>query len=142
MHWPIIIIVFSIVVPAPTINVSRLPIDQLYTGTTLILTCTFELNGAVDTEVRVSSIWRRGGEVLYSNNRTNISEVTLIQPSVFQTTISISPVSDTLDSGQYSCQSDITSDTFVLFSDSSQQMMLAIEGMKNMFHTNDRLIWY
>ena len=56
------IVVFSIVVPAPTINISRLPIDQLYTGTTLILTYTFELNGAVDTEVT-------GKEILYSQNQ-------------------------------------------------------------------------
>ena len=89
----------------------------------------FELDSRIDTKVKVRGIWRRGGEVLNNNNRINITEVTLIEPSLYQTTLSISPLSDVLDGGQYSCQADFTSDSFVLYTDAFHQVMLRIEGM-------------
>ena len=96
----------------------------------MLLICTFELNSGIDTEVKVDGIWRKGGEILNNNNsRVNITKVTLIEPLIFQTTLSISPLSDVLDSSQYSCQTDFTSDSFVLFADASQQVILRIEGM-------------
>ena len=96
----------------------------------MLLICTFELNSGIDTEVKVDGSWRKGGEILNNNNsRVNITEVTLIEPLIFQTTLSISPLSNVLDSGQYSCQTAFTSDSFVLFADASQQVILRIEGM-------------
>lgn len=118
-------------VPAPTINISGLTNKLLYTGTNLFLTCTLELNSAVDSEFRVAGVWRRGGEMINSSRRVNISETALIRPSVYQTTISIRPISDTMDSGSYSCHSSIPSDQFVLFTDGSQQVTVNIEGMTN-----------
>ena len=94
----------------------------------MLLICTFEINGRIDTEVKVDGIWRRGGELLNNNSRVNITDVTLIEPSIYQTTLSISPLSDVLDSGQYICQTDFTSDSFVLFTDAYQQVILRIEG--------------
>jgi hypothetical protein len=90
----------------------------------------FELSSRIDTEVRMNGIWRRGGEVLENNSRINITEVALIEPSIFQTTLHISPLSDVLDGGQYSCQTEFTSDSFILFTDVLQQMMLRIEGTR------------
>lgn len=104
--------------------------EVLYTGTSVILTCTIELNGAVDSEVRVAGVWRRGGEVVNNSSRVYVSPTTLVHPSVFQMTISVSPLSDSMDSGQYSCHSTITSTPFILFSVGSQQVTLRIDGKK------------
>lgn len=119
---------FNFAVITPIIQISTLPIDQLYTGTSVLLICTFEINSRVDTEVRVDGIWRRGGEVLNNQSRVTITEVTLIEPFIYQTNLSINPLSDVLDGGQYSCETDATSDSFVLFSDAYQQVVLRIEG--------------
>ena len=104
--------------------------EVLYTGTSVLLTCTLELNSAVDSEVSVAGVWRRGGEVVNNSSRVNVSPTTLVRPSVFQTTISVSPLSDTMDSGQYSCHSTITSTPFVLFGAGSHQVTLSIDGKK------------
>lgn len=94
----------------------------------MLLICTFEINRRIDTEVKVDGIWRRVGKLLNNHSRVNITEVALIEPSIYQTTLSISPLSDVLDSGQYSCQTDFASNSFVLFIDAYQQVILRIEG--------------
>ena len=104
--------------------------DVLYTGTSVLLTCTLELNSAVDSEVSVTGVWRRGGEVVNNSSHVNVSLTTLIRPSVFQTIISISPLSDSIDSGQYSCQSTTVSNPFILVADGLQRITLPIEGKK------------
>ena len=93
-----------------------------------MLVCILQLNSRIDTEVRMNGIWRRGGEVLENNSRVNITEVALIEPSIFQTTLHISPLSDELDGGQYSCQTDFISSSFILFTNALQQVVLRIEG--------------
>lgn len=95
----------------------------------MLLVCTFELNNRIDTEVRVNGIWRRGGEILENNSRADITEVALIEPLIFQTTLRISPLSDVMDGGQYSCHTEFTSDSFILFTDAFEQVTLRIEGM-------------
>ena len=94
------------------------------------MVCTLELDAAVDSDVRVTGVWRRAGETLSNSSRISISETTLIGPSVYETTISISPLSDSVDSGQYSCQSAIMSSPFVRFTSGSQQVTVNIEGTK------------
>ncbi len=120
----------NFVVAAPTIQISTVPTDQLYTGGSVLLVCMFELSSRIDTEVRMNGIWRRGGEVLENNSRINITQVVLIEPSIFQTILHISPLSDVLDGGQYSCQIEFTSNSFILFTDVLQQVMLRIEGTR------------
>ncbi len=117
-----------ILVPAPVVSISGLPSRPLYTGTSLQLACSFQLTNFVDTSVELNSVWSRGGEVITNGSRVNISAISAIQPSVFQTTVYISPVSDTMDSGQYSCRSVIMSSQFVQFSSASHQIAVTIEG--------------
>ena len=93
-----------------------------------MLVCMLQLNSRIDTEVRMNGIWRRGGEVLENNSRVNITEVTLIEPSIFQTTLRISPLSNEVDGGQHSCQTEFFSNPFILFTDALQQVVLRIEG--------------
>ena len=91
----------------------------------------------IDSQVRLSGIWRRGGVTLGSNGRVNASAITMIRPSVYQTTLTISPLSNTLDDGQYSCQSAILSDPFILYADASQQLRVRIGGRHDHVVTNN-----
>ena len=115
-------------VPAPIVSIGGLPTQPLYTGASLQLACSFELTSFVDTSVDFNSVWRRGGEVVTNGSRVNISAISAIQPLVFHTMVSISPVSDTMDSGQYSCDSVIVSSQFVQFASATHQITVMIEG--------------
>lgn len=84
--------------------ISGLPDDPIYSGTSLSLTCTVVLHDAIDTGVAVSSTWRRSGELLTTSARRNISDIMAINSSVYQTYISTTPLSSTLDSGHYTCR--------------------------------------
>jgi len=121
-------------VPAPLVNITGVPSLPLYTGTTLLLICTLELHDMVDSPVRMDAIWRRGGDVLSHNDRTNISAISMIQPSVYQTTLSISSLSNTIDSGVYSCQSVSMSTNYVFYADTSRKVSLRIAGKKGHCH--------
>ena len=105
------------------------PTDQLYAGGNMLLVCTLELSSRIDTEVRVDGIWKRGGEILENSGRINVTDVALIEPSILQTTLHISPISDTLDGGWYTCQTEFSSDSFIRFTDAFQQVTLTIEGI-------------
>ncbi len=80
-----------------------------------------------DRPVRLNGVWRIGGQILISNSRYNISAVTMIRQSVYRTTLRITP-SNIMDSGQYSCQSDIASEPYILYADMSQQVAVIIQG--------------
>ena len=82
----------------------------------------------VDSEVTVNSVWRKGGQIISPNSRVNISTISMVRPSIYRTTLAISPLSNTLDSGQYTCQSAIVSNTYILYADASQQETVRIEG--------------
>ncbi len=119
---------FIIIVPVPSVNITGVPTSPLSTGTSLFLTCTFELHSTIDSPVTLNSIWRRAGVVLNSDSRVNISAISAISSSVYRTELSISPLINTMDSGQYSCQSVFTSDEYVQYADGSQQVLVGIAG--------------
>ena len=129
-------------VPAPSVSITGIPSFPLYAGTSLSLTCTFELHSMIDSQVRLSGIWRRGGVTLGSNGRVNASAITIIRPSVYQTTLTISPLSNTLDDGQYTCQSTIPSDPFVLYADASQQVRVRIGGRHDHVAITNNIIFH
>ena len=83
----------------------------------------------IDSPVIINSVWRRGGDILNSNSRINISEINMIRESVYITVLRISPLSNTMDSGTYSCQSVITSSPYLLYSDATQQVTVSVGGM-------------
>ena len=83
----------------------------------------------IDSPVELNNVWRRGGEILNSNHRVNISTVSRTHSSIYHATLSLSPLSSTLDSGQYTCESAITSSAYILYTDASTQVTLMIGGM-------------
>ena len=116
-------------VPAPSVIVTGVPPSPIYAGTNLLLTCMFELHGMTDRPVTLTSVWRRGGVSLNSDGRVNVSMTPMISPSLYRTTLSISPISSTMDGGQYSCQSILVSDAYVLYADGSQEVSVRTAGM-------------
>ena len=95
----------------------------------MLLVCILELSSRIDTELRVNRIWRRGGEILENSGRINITDIALSESSILQTTLHISPISDTLDGGRYTCQTEFSSESFIQFTDAFQQVTLTIEGI-------------
>lgn len=96
-----------------------------------MLGCTAEVSGAVDTAVEVTAVWRRGGQVLTSNSRRNITSVTSVRGSVYETTIAVRPLSSTLDGGRYSCEFLVRpypTSSYILTALGTDLLLVNIEG--------------
>ena len=85
----------------------KIPNGSIYEGTRQTLTCIVVLPDYVDTDVNVVVEWLFESSPLPSNDRINISQVT-IQSSLFFSTLTFSPIGIS-DTGQYSCQSTVSS---------------------------------
>ena len=118
-------------VPSPTVNISQVSNPPLYAGTALTLTCTATLNEAIDTLVDVTAVWKIAGGTVTTDGRRDISDVTQTSNLVYQTTITISPLSDMMDNGQYECEYVVSPNsysTYVLRGTGSGSITLMIEG--------------
>ena len=111
-------------------SVSVVPSGRIYTGQELMLTCTHELNSNVDIPVTVVTVWRRGGQVLTSSSRVNMSTTSSIASSLYQSTLLIRPASSSLDTGVYSCQSSIGSEAYVIYERGpAGQISITVQGV-------------
>ena len=86
-------------VPPPSVSVTNS--SGTYAGTNFNLTCTIELNTAVDTPVVVNSTWH-GPVVILSGTRVVASEPTG-NGTRYQTTLMFRPL-NTSNSGNYTCE--------------------------------------
>ena len=110
-------------------SISRLPEGVVYTGTTLTLNCTAELSQSIDTGVTISGVWRRSGELLTSDGRTLVLDSVGI--GFYSSSVEFSPLSGTIDSGDYTCTISVTPDPstpFILMSTASDDLTLNVEG--------------
>ena len=97
----------------------------------MILTCTIELNETVDTPVVLTGTWRRSGDLIANTSRAHISEVIQNSALVYQTSLSLVPLSSTLDSGQYECESLVRPDSgseFVVMGRGSDTLSASVKG--------------
>ena len=92
-------------VPLPTVSITPNRTGVLYAGTPLILTCSIQLNPAVDTTVMVTRMWSGPGSQAVSNS----SHVTVLNLVGRSTTIQFTPLSTT-DTGNYECEATVTPD--------------------------------
>lgn len=100
------------VVPEPNVTMYFVSTTPFYAGSSLTLVCMIELSSAVDTAVTVDTTWSRSGEELWIFNHTSGSQTTQSSATEYQSTITLAPLSQTLDNGLYSCEvtvSDYTS---------------------------------
>ena len=96
-----------------------------------MLSCIAEVSGTVDTAVAVTAVWRRGGELVTGNSRRNITSVTSVRSSVYETTIAVSPLSSTLDGGHYSCEFLVRpypTSSYILTALETDMLLVNIEG--------------
>ena len=97
-------------VPQPTVNVTPNRTGDLYAGTPLTLTCSIQLNPAVDTGVVVTRMWRGPGSLVVSNtSRVTVSNLLNGSTFLYEMTIEFIPLSTT-DSGNYDCEATVTPD--------------------------------
>ena len=97
-------------VPQPTVNITANRTGVLYAGTPLTLTCSIQLNPAVDTTVMVTRMWRGPGSQAVSNSsRMTVSNVFKGSDNLYETTIEFHPLSTT-DSGNYECEATVAPD--------------------------------
>ena len=99
-----------ITVSPPTISITPNRTGVLYAGTPLTLTCSIQLNPAVDTTVMVTRMW--GGPGLQGvRNSSHVTMSNILKRSAFlyETTIQFIPLSTT-DSGNYKCEATVIPD--------------------------------
>ena len=97
-------------VPQLTVNITPNRTGVLYSGTPLTLTCSIQLNPAVDTPVMVTRMWRGPGSQVVSNSwRVTVSNLLKRSTLLYETTIEFVPLS-TIDSGDYECEATVTPD--------------------------------
>ena len=86
-------------VPPPSVNVTNS--SRTYAGTNFNLTCTIELNIAVDTPVVINSTWR--GPVVISAGTHVVASEPNGTGARYQTILMFRPL-NTSDSGNYTCE--------------------------------------
>ena len=97
-------------VPQPTVSITPNYTGVLHAGTPLTLTCSIQLNPAVDTTVMVTRMWRGPRSQTVSNSsRVTVSNLFKRPTFIYETTIEFIPVSIS-DSGNYECEATVTPD--------------------------------
>ena len=102
-------------VSQPTVSITPNYTGVLYAGIPLTLTCSIQLNPAVDTTVMVTRMWRGPGSQGVSNSsRVTVSNLLKRSAFLYKTTIEFDPLSTT-DSGNYECEATVTPDPQLQF---------------------------
>ena len=120
---------FFLTVPQPTVSTTPNRTGDLYAGTPLTLTCSIQLNPAVDTTVMVTRMWR-GPRSQTISNSSHVTVSNLVERGAFlyKTTIQFSPLSTT-DSGNYECEATVIPDPpsqFVIMSTTGSDTLTVI----------------
>ena len=102
--------IFLYTVPQPTVSITPNHSGVLYAGTPLTLTCSIQLNPAVDTTVMATRMWRGpGSQVVSNSSHVTVSNLLKRLTFVYETTIEFDPLSTT-DSDNYECEATVTPD--------------------------------
>ena len=116
-------------VPSPLVNLSRDPESgTLRHGDNLTLTCTIQLDGAIDTGVVVTVVWTGppGDTVLSPDNTTP----TMDSDTIYESTVTFSSL-ETSDSGGYTCTTTVSpypSSEFITESEEGTDTLSIIVG--------------
>ena len=105
-----------LVVPVPSVVVTRTQeYDNLLAGSTLTIYCDITIVANVDTPFNVTTTWTHNNTVLVSNSRVMIIEPFSTDFNEYQSRIEFSTLSSTIDSGVYTCDVSVTSDSDYLY---------------------------
>ena len=106
-----------LVVPVPSVVVTRTQeYDNLLAGSTLTIYCDITIDVNVDTPFNVTTTWTLDNTVLLlPNSRVTIIELFSTDFNKYQSRIEFSTLSSTIDSGTYTCDVSVTSDSDYLY---------------------------
>ena len=105
-----VLIVTLLTVPQPTVNVTSYRTGVLHAGTLLTLTCSIQLNPAVDTSVMVTRMWSGPGSQGVSNSsHVTVSNILKRSAFLYETIIQFVPL-NTTDHGNYVCEATVIPD--------------------------------
>ena len=111
-----IFISVPLVVPVPLVNVTRTQVyDNLLAGSTLTIYCDIAIDVNVDTPFNVTTTWTHNNTVLVSNSRVMIIGPYSTDFNGYQSRVEFSTLSSTMDSGVYTCDVSVTSDSDYLY---------------------------
>ena len=99
-HYYLYTMLFPLLVPSPTVAVNANPSRTLYTGESVVLTCTITLDSAVDSSVTVTASWSKPGGAI----TTGVANMTDTAP--YQSTLTFSSLV-TSDFGMYTCTASV-----------------------------------
>ncbi len=95
------------------------------------MTCSIVLNESVDTTVEIGIIWRKGGETVSTGGRTSVSDTLSVGETSYMSTLTISPVDSTTDSGHYSCAVTVKptpTSTFIVMATAEDTTTITVAG--------------
>ena len=104
--------IFSPVVSVPLVVVRHTQeYNNLLAGSTLTIYCDITIDVNVGTPFNVTLTWTHNNTILLSNSRIMIIDSYSTSLSVYQSRIEFSTLSSTLDSGTYTCDVSVTSNS-------------------------------
>ena len=86
----------------------------LHAGNPLTLKCAAEVDTSVDVLYTIGVMWLKSGEMLNSDDRRIISNITQSTSDNYEATMYITSMSRVLDAGSYSCQVTVSADSSLL----------------------------
>jgi hypothetical protein len=98
-----------------------------------MLRCMVEIDATVDVPHTVVVMWLKSGAILGSNIRRTISNVTQLSPYMYETSLSLDPLSRTSDGGTYTCQAAVNPDSSLLSvraASHSNMEIIIVQGSK------------
>lgn len=78
------------------------PVGPVYAGSFLVLNCIIQLSSAVDSEVVVTTMWRKNGMVLEDSTQSMISDNN--SSILYRDQLVFSPLQLNTDNGLYICE--------------------------------------
>ena len=89
--------------------------NNLLAGSTLTIYCDIAIDVNVDTPFNVTSTWTHDNTVLLPNSRMMIIDPYSTSLNEYQSHIEFSTLSSTIDSGVYTCNVSVASDSNYLY---------------------------
>ena len=118
-------------VPPPSVNVTNT--SRTYAGTNFDLTCTIELNTAVDTPVVINSTWH--GPVVIATGPRVVASAPTGTGARYQTILMFRPL-NTSDSGNYTCEVTVSPSPESQFINAStagrDTLSISVQGKKTL----------
>ena len=97
------------------------PVPPVHAGSFLVLNCTIQLSSAVDSEVVVTTTWRKNGMVVDDSPQRTVSDTTQINSSaLYRAQLAFNPLQLNTDDGLYMCEVTVESNAEFGFVVSSQ----------------------